>query len=60
MTTSWAIERRDFKRIEKLNKLNNKQTFWDDVRKLVKGTSDHTLSRWQCLAEERYKELKEE
>lgn len=58
MTTSWAIERRDFKRIEKLNKLNNKQTFWDDVRKLAKG-GDHTLSRWQCLAEERYKELKE-
>lgn len=33
-------------------------TFWDDVRKLCRGvTSDHAIGRWQCLAENRFKEL---
>lgn len=52
------MEVRDYSRIDKLNKLTNKETFWDDVRKLTKRvTSDHSIGRWQCLAEMRWNEL---
>lgn len=52
-------EKRDVSRIAKLVALKNKETFWDDVRKLVKNvTSDHAIKRWQVLAEVRYEELK--
>ncbi len=55
------LEYHDYGRIEKLKKLNNLDTFWDDVRKLVRGiTSDHSIKRWQCLAEQRYEELENE
>jgi len=48
----------DMGKIDKLNKLTNISTFWHDVRKLVGGTaSDHSISRWQCLAEYRENEL---
>ena len=59
MTYEYCVmERNDIKKIDKLNKLNNKETFWDDVRKLTKNvTSDHSIHRWQCLAECRYNEL---
>ena len=51
-------EARDYGRIEKLLKLTNPDTFWDDVRKLVKNVrSDHTIHRWEILAGLRYKEL---
>ena len=53
-----AIEKRDYSKIDKLNNLTDKRTFWDDVRKLTKHVySDHALGRWLCLAEQRYKEL---
>ncbi len=58
MDYSKAIEKNDLARIEKLNKLTVKETFWADVRKLTKAvTSDHSIHRWQCLAEARYDEL---
>lgn len=58
MNYSSAIEKRDYSKIDKLNNLANKETFWNDVRKLTKNiTSDHAIGRWQCLAEQRYKEL---
>lgn len=50
------IEYHDINRIKKLNTLNNINTFWDDVRYI---TSDHSIKRWQILAENRYKELEE-
>ena len=54
----YAIETRDYAKIEKLSKLTNINTFWDDVRKLTRYVkSDHSLARWQCLAEQRYAEL---
>lgn len=54
----WATEVRDYKKIDKLNKLTNLDTFWDDCRKLTANVrSDHGIKRWQCLAEGRYKEL---
>lgn len=54
-----AIEKRDYHKIQKLKKLTNPETFWDDVRKLLKNTvSDHGIHRWQCLAEQRYDYLK--
>ena len=53
-----ALEAYDYGRINKLNNLTNIKTFWDDVRKLTKKiTSDHSIRRWQCLAETRYEEL---
>ena len=52
------LESRDATKIDKLNTLTNPDTFWDDVRKFTKNvTSDHSLGRWQCLAEMRYNEL---
>lgn len=58
MDYSRAIEKNDLARIEKLNKLTDKETFWAEVRKLTKAVkSDHSISRWQCLAEARYDEL---
>jgi len=58
MTYDYAMERNDYKRIDKLNTLTNVDTFYDDVRKLVKNVhSDHTIKRWQCLADARYDEL---
>lgn len=54
----YAMEKRDISRIDKLNTLTNKETFWDDVRKFTKNvTSDHSIGRWQCLAECRWNEL---
>lgn len=53
-----AIEIRDYAKIDKLLRLNNIKTFYNDVRKLVKNVkSDHSIKRWQCLAEIRYKQL---
>lgn len=55
----WVMEKRDIARITKLNKLNNASTFWADVKKLTKNTTnDHALNRWQVLAEARYEEIK--
>lgn len=52
-------EKRDINRIAKLVALKNIETFWDDVRKLVRYvSSDHSIKRWQVLAEARYEELK--
>lgn len=58
MDYSSAFEKRDYTKIDKLNTLTNKDTFWDDVRKFTKNvTSDHSIKRWQCLAEQRWQEL---
>lgn len=53
-----AIELSDIKKIDKLNRLTNLETFHDDVRRLTKRVySDHSIRRWECLAEIRYAEL---
>lgn len=58
MTYDYALEKRDISKIDKLNRLTNVDTYWDDVRKLTKSvTSDHSIKRWQCLADVRYMEL---
>lgn len=58
MTYAYVIENRDFGRIDKLNTLHNPDTFWNDVKKFTKYIrSDHSINRWQCLAEKRYEEL---
>lgn len=56
LTNVCALERRDYGKIRKLNALSDITTFWDDVRKIAKGTC-HNLNRWQCLSEIRYWEL---
>ena len=61
MNYKYASENRDLARIDKLNKLTNKETFWNDVRKLTKKvTSDYAIHRWQHLAEIRWMELLEQ
>lgn len=54
----YAMEARDVSRIEKLWSLTDKETFYEDVRKLTKRiTSDHGIRRWQILADIRAKEM---
>ena len=58
MDYRFALEKRDYSKIDKLNNLVNKETFWEDVRKLTKNVvSDHAIGRWQHLAEIRFREL---
>ena len=53
-----AIGKLDVRRIDKLNKLTNLETFWDDVRFLAKRVrSGEAFRRWQYLAEIREDEL---
>ena len=53
-----AVYKSDYNKIEKLMKLNDVDTFWDDVRKLTKRvTSDFSLKRWLILSEMRFEEL---
>jgi hypothetical protein len=44
MTYDRAIEKRDYAKIDKLNTLTNKETFWDDVRKFTKNVTSCMLS----------------
>ena len=61
MDYSYAIERHDFSKIDKLNNLENLDSFWDDVRKLTRNVnSDHSIGRWKCLADVRFNELRHE
>lgn len=54
----YVMEHADYAKIKKLNQLHNVSTFWDDVSRLTKRvTSDHSIKRWQILAEARYGEL---
>ena len=58
MTYYYVIERTDYKKIDKLNRLHNVDTFWDDVAKFTKSVrSDHSIGRWEILAEARFGEL---
>lgn len=58
MLESYVIENADYAKIKKLRTLHNIDTFWDDTRKFTKNAkSDHSLHRWQILAEARYGEL---
>ena len=53
-----ALEYHDINRIKKLNTLHDPGTFFDDVRKYTRYIrSDHSISRWQALAENRFNEL---
>ena len=53
-----AFEIADLKRIEKLNKLTDPRTYWDDVRKMCKRvTSDHAINCWERLADLRWDEI---
>lgn len=53
-----ALEYHDINRIKKLNALHDPETFFDDVRKLTRYIkSDHSIGRWQTLAENRFNEL---
>lgn len=58
MLEDYVIERNDCSKIKKLRTLQNIETFWDDVRKFTKNVhSDHSIGRWEILAEARFDEL---
>lgn len=53
-----VIERNDYSKIDKLNKLVNPETFWNDVRKFTKNVhSSCGINAWQRLSESRFDEL---
>ena len=55
---SYVMENADYAKIKKLRTLHNADTFWNDVRRMTaRVTSDHSIKRWQILAEARYGEL---
>ena len=61
MDYSYAIEERDKSKINKLNSIISLDGYWDTVRKFTKNVkTDHTIKRWQCLADIRFKELQQE
>lgn len=58
---SYVMESRDYAKIDKLLTLSNPATFWDDVRRFTRNvTSDHSIHRWQVLAEARFREIEKE
>lgn len=60
MLEDYIMEKADYAKIKKLRTLQNINTFWDDVRKFTqKVYSDHSMGRWQLLAEVRYGELEQ-
>lgn len=60
MLEEYVLENADYAKIMKLRTLHSIDTFWDDVRKFTaKVRSDHSIRRWQILAEVRYGELKQ-
>lgn len=51
----------DIKRIDKLNKLTDPNSFWKEIDKLTKNlVSLSAINSWNYLARIRYKELIEE
>lgn len=47
-------EANDVKKIDKLMTIKTLNNFWDNVRKFTKNVySNHSISRWQWLAEHR-------
>ena len=58
MDYRYMVEKRDERRISKLNMLHNVDTFWDDVKELTKNIkTDRAIGRWEILAEIRFREL---
>ena len=54
----WVLEMHDIAKVQKLEKLTNPETFWDDVRKLTNyPMTDHNCNRWEHLAEMRANEI---
>lgn len=58
--SDYAIEKRDYARIDKLNAINKSSDVFANVRKWGRNAGDHASGRWQILAEARYDELKEQ
>lgn len=56
----YAVEKRDYIRIDKLNTIMRSSDVFANVRKWAKNSGSHAAGRWQILAEARYNELKEQ
>ncbi len=47
-----VTEQRDYAKIDKLMSISSLVDFWNKVRQFTKNVySDHSIHRWQCLAE---------
>ena len=58
MLELYVMEKADYNRIKKLRTLHNPETIYDDLRRLLKNVkSDHSIKRYQILAEARRGEL---
>lgn len=59
MNYSYAVEKRDIARIDKLNKIVDLANYWDVIKSITSSIkTNHALKRWQVLAEVRYNELR--
>jgi len=60
-----AIENSDFSKIDKIyNGIESgritKENFWDVIRMFTRNvTSDHSIKRWQCLADWFYNNMEQ-
>lgn len=58
MDYRYAGTYRDMKRIDKLNKMSNPETFWTEIDKITENLVSLTaINSWRILAEIRYQEL---
>lgn len=56
----YAYNKTEAKIIEKLNTLNNPETFFNDVRRFTRQiTTDHNIKTWERFSEIRYNEITE-
>lgn len=54
MYDNCVSEANDISKIKKLLTITSLENYWDNVRKFTKNVySDHSIGRWQCLAEMR-------
>lgn len=58
MLELYVMEKADYSRIKKLRTLHNPDTIYTDLRRILKNVkSDHSIKRYQILAEARRGEL---
>lgn len=56
----YAYNKTEAKIIEKLNMLNNPETFFNDVRRFTKNIhTNRLINIWECFSEIRYNEITE-
>ena len=58
MEKDYAITKYECHVIDKLNSLNNTETFFNDVRRFTKNIhNDRLINIWECFSEIRFNEI---